>query len=124
MPFAGTTLFRLRSIEVQYMDRREARRYPRAASPPGMSVALQCGERREVSPAGPISLSGLFLRTEHPIPAGRTLKLFFAAPGCEVRAGGIVRHTRPGQGMGIEFLSMHHTQREHLFQLMKRLAGG
>jgi len=107
--------------DVPCIDKPESRRHPRLKSPPGLLVAWQCGEHREVSPAGTIRLSGLFLRTESPFPAGRPLKLFFAVPGCEVRAGGVVRHTRSGQGTRSECLSMHYSQREHLFQLLKRL---
>lgn len=99
------------------------RRYPRVGLPQGMLVAWQGAGQRIVSRVSTLGLGGLFIRTAQPPPVGDIVRLFFEVPGGEVRARAVVRDSKPGQGMGVEFTSMGHEDRARLDRLLKRLLG-
>jgi hypothetical protein len=88
-----------------------------------MLVAWQGAGQRIVSHVSTLGLGGLFIRTAQPPPKGDIVRLFFEVPGGEVRARAVVRDSKPGQGMGVEFTSMGHEDRARLDRLLKRLLG-
>ena len=100
---------------------KENRRYPRIGLPKGMLVAWQGTGERIVSRVGTLGLGGLFISTAEPPPVGDIVRLFFEVPGGEVRARAVVRDSRSGKGMGVEFTSMGHEDRARLDRLVKRL---
>ena len=54
-----------------------------------------------------ISLSGVFIDALSPLPEGATLKLTFDLPrGQRVTAEGVVVHSQPRIGMGVEFTNL------------------
>ena len=99
----------------------QTRRYARVVIPKGMQVAWQAGGGRTVSRVGTLGLGGMFVRTKTPPPSGEMVKLVFDVPGGEVRAKGVVRHSIPGEGMGVEFTAMQPEDRARLSQLLSRL---
>jgi len=99
------------------------RRYARVGLPQGMLVAWQGVGQRIVSRVSTLGLGGLFIRTAQPPPIGDIVRLFFEVPGGEVRARAVVRDSKPGHGMGVEFTSMGHEDRARLDRLLKRLLG-
>jgi len=84
-------------------------------------VAWQTSGQRTASRVRTIGLGGLFVLTPQPPPVGSIVKLLFEVPGGDVRARGVVRHCRPGEGMGIEFVMMGYEDRARLHRLLKRL---
>jgi hypothetical protein len=86
-----------------------------------MLIAWQAGGERVVSRVATLGLGGLFIHTLDPPPVGAILKLFFQLPGGEVRARAMVRHSKPGVGMGVEFTGMGYEARGRLRQLLQRL---
>lgn len=70
-----------------------------------------------------IGLGGLFINAENPPVVGEVIRVFFEVPGGEVRATAVVRDSRPGEGMGIEFAAMEPEPRARLQQLLRRLEG-
>ena len=97
------------------------RRYPRIKLPTGMPIAWESNGRRVVSQVTTIGLGGFFIATSQPPLVGSVLKLFIDSAGGGIRARGIVRDSQPGEGMGVEFISMSPEGRAHLQQLLKRL---
>jgi hypothetical protein len=54
-----------------------------------------------------LNLSGVFIDAMSPLPVGASLKLIFTLPGGErVATEGVVRHSQPGIGMGVEFTGL------------------
>lgn len=99
------------------------RRYPRIGLPRGMSVAWQSAGGRMVSRVSTLGLGGLFIEANDPPRVGDIIQLFFEVPGGEVRARAIVRVSRPGRGMGVEFTAMSPEARGRLHRLLQRLIG-
>lgn len=96
------------------------RRYPRLALQKGISVAWQAKGQRAVSKMITVGLGGVFIVTPKPPEVGTMLKLLFQVPGGEVRAVAIVRNSRPGKGMGIEFIEMDFSARARLQQMLNQ----
>ena len=97
------------------------RRYRRAKLPKGLAVAWNCAQARELSRADTVALGGLFIRTSHPQPVGSSVQMAFNLPEGEVRARAIVRTSKPGEGMGVEFVGMDPVARSRLQSTLKRL---
>jgi hypothetical protein len=99
---------------------KKARRYPRVALRKGISVAWQAKGQRIVSKMMTLGLGGIFIATPQPPEVGTMLKLIFQLPGGEVRALAIVRNSRAGKGMGIEFIGMDYSARARLQQMLNQ----
>jgi tetratricopeptide (TPR) repeat protein len=69
-----------------------------------------------------LGVGGLFLLVAHPLSAGTHVEILFDVPGGEVRARAIVRHGRPGHGMGVQFVHMGSEDRARLHRFVKQLA--
>ena len=67
-------------------------------------------------------MGGAFLLVAHPLSAGTHVELLFDVTGGEVRARAIVRHGRPGHGMGVQFVHMGSEDRARLHRFIKQLA--
>ena len=100
---------------------RENRRSARIAVSKGMWVSWQADGPRNVSRVRDLSLGGVFISTDDPLPVGSTLQLLFALPEGEMRIHGIVRYTEGEKGMGVEFTKMGAADRARLQELMRRL---
>jgi len=98
-----------------------ARRYERIGLHRGPLIAWQgpCG--RSVSRVGTLGLGGLFIQDAQPADIGESIKMVFKVPDGEVRARAMVRDSRPGKGMGVEFTSMKTEDRARLRRLMRKL---
>ena len=54
-----------------------------------------------------LNVSGVFIDAMSPLPVGAALKLVFTLPGGQrVATEGVVRHSQPGIGMGVEFFGL------------------
>ena len=85
-------------------------------------MAWQGAGKREVSNAEEMGVGGAFLLQEQPLAPGTHVEVLFDVTGGEVRARGIVRHGRPGHGMGVQFVHMGSEDRARLHRFIKELA--
>jgi hypothetical protein len=53
-----------------------------------------------------LSLSGCYVETQTPLPAGTRMQLLFKLPEQPFALLGKVRHVHPQMGMGVEFLKL------------------
>jgi tetratricopeptide (TPR) repeat protein len=106
------------SIESTHHERR---RYRRLQAPKGTLVAWQGAGRRDVSNAEEFSAGGVFLLLAEPLSIGTAVELLFDVPSGSVRARAIIRHARPGKGMGIQFIQMRGDDRARLNRFLQQL---
>jgi len=100
------------------------RRYPRLKAPKGLSVAWQNANQRQVSRVDELGLGGLFIRTKEPPRVGTILQLLIDIPGGGVKARGIVRVSKPEEGMGVGLVSMGQEDRQRLSSYLSKLPAG
>src|SRR5882724_791329 len=85
-------------------------------------MAWQGAGKRNASNVEELGVGGAFLLVAHPLSAGTHVELLFDVTGGEVRARGVVRHDRPGHGMGVQFVHMGAEGRARLHRFVKELA--
>lgn len=98
-----------------------SRRYPRMKSPTGLSVAWQNATRRKASFVNELGLGGLFILTKEPLAIGTFIELLIDIPGGGVRCRGVVRDTKPDEGMGVGIVSMSQEDRQRLSSFLSQL---
>jgi len=54
---------------------------------------------------------------------GAKTNVHFLVEEGQIRAEAVVRHVRPGRGLGLEFTAVQDEDRQRLADLMKRLRG-
>ena len=70
-----------------------------------------------------LSSGGLFVLTQESRAVGAKANLHFLVEEGQIRAEAVVRHVKPGRGLGMKFTAVHEEDRRHLADLMKRLRG-
>ncbi len=101
-------------------SRQNRRRYARVKAPKGLLVAWQGADKRIVSRVGTVGLGGLFVYTPNPPPVDTIINLFFDLHPGDVRARAVVRSSKPGEGMGVEFMQMRAEDRGRLNQFLNQ----
>jgi len=101
----------------------ERRRFPRIELPRGMTVAWQATHHKDISRISSLSLSGLFIESANPAPAGETVQVQFDIPSGAVRGQGVVRRSIKGKGMGVEFTELLAGSVSGLNELLQKLLG-
>ncbi len=86
-------------------------------------VYWNCNGRDDVSRIRDLSPGGLFLETPKQFPANTETKLHFLVQEGEISAQAVVRHARPGSGLGLKFTSVREDQHRQLAALINRLRG-
>jgi PilZ domain len=67
-----------------------------------------------------LSVTGAYIETRTPLPAGVTFKLIFALPdGQVVETEAAVMHSQRGQGMGIHFTTLSLEQTNYIRQFIR-----
>jgi PilZ domain-containing protein len=97
------------------------RRYERIGLGRGPWIAWQGPAGRAVSRVATLGLGGMFIEAAEPAAIGAGIRMVFKIGGSEVRARAMVRSSRPGKGMGVEFTSMNPEDRARLHRLVTRL---
>jgi PilZ domain len=64
---------------------------------------------------------GLFVLTQLTKPVGAKANLYFLVEEGQIKAEAVVRHVKPGRGLGLEFISVCEEDRQRLADLLKRL---
>lgn len=84
-------------------------------------VYWQCGRSEDLSPVLDMSLGGLFIQTSNPKAENVLARLHFLVPEGQIRADAVVRHARPGIGLGLKFTALGEQDRPQLTALLIRL---
>ncbi len=64
---------------------------------------------------------GAFVLTQRSKAVGAKTSLYFLVEEGQIRVEAVVRHQKPGRGLGLQFTTVRHEDRRHLALLMKRL---
>lgn len=68
-----------------------------------------------------MSMGGLFIETPQARPSGTVTRLDFLVAEGQIRADAVVRHARPGTGLGLKFTALGEQDRPKLAALITRL---
>jgi len=99
------------------------RHWPRVKTPRGVWVYWNCEGREDTSQVRDLSLGGLFVETEEARDVDATVKLDFLVQEGQIRAEAVVRHVKPGSGLGLRFTALTEEDGPRLTALMTRLRG-
>ena len=83
----------------------------------------QCQRREDVSRVRDMSMGGLFIETPEPKAEGVLARLNFLVQEGQIRADAVVRHAKPGVGLGLKFTALSEQDRPKLAALLTRLRG-
>lgn len=99
-----------------------SRRFTTRVHAPGdVWVCWKCQGHDDISPVRDMSMGGLFIETPQTRPSGTVARLDFLVAEGQIRADAIVRHARPGTGLGLKFTALNEQDRPKLAALITRL---
>jgi hypothetical protein len=75
----------------------------------------------DVAPVRNLSMGGLFIETDKPKVPGIPAKLHFLVQEGQIRADAVVRHAKPGHGLGLRFTAVHNEDGQRFAELITRL---
>ncbi len=94
----------------------------RVATPPGdVYVYWSSVGYDDTSRVRDLSSGGLFVQTRKTKSVGAKTNVHFLVEEGQIRAEAVVRHVKPGRGLGLQFTAVHEEDRPRLAGLMKRL---
>jgi hypothetical protein len=99
----------------------ENRRFRRIILSIGTLLIWKNSKQRVFSRLDSISPGGLFIHAPDPPSEGDIIDLCFTVPGSYVCGQGIVRHSRKGKGMGVQFTFINQDARARLAHLLDKL---
>lgn len=117
-PLQGLRCFLLPFPQTPSYSRRHT---SRVESPDGVWVCWRCENKDDVSRVGDLSAGGLFIATASPRPVGTKARLNFLVQEGQIRAEAVVRHIKPGNGMGLKFTAVTEQDSPRLAALLTRL---
>lgn len=88
-----------------------------------MWVYWNFGKYGITSRAEDFSVSVAFIASHETAAVGSRLDLHFSLPEGQVKAQAVVRNTREGRGMGVEFVSAGGREFDLILKAAKRLLG-
>jgi hypothetical protein len=99
----------------------ENRRFRRIILSIGTLLIWQNSKQRVISRLDSLSPGGLFIHAPDPPSERDIIDLCFTVPGGYVCGQGIVRHSRKGKGMGVQFTFINQEARARLAHLLDKL---
>jgi PilZ domain len=96
------------------------RHYPRVETPDGVWVYWNCKGREDTSQVRDLSMGGLFVKTQEARDVDMTIRLDFLVQEGQIRAEAVVRHVKPGRGLGLKFTALTEEDGPRLTALMTR----
>src|ERR1700731_1204269 len=99
------------------------RHYSRVEPPHEVWVYWNCKGREDTSRVRDLSMGGLFVETEKAREVDATIRLDFLVQEGQIRAEAVVRHAKPGSGLGLKFTAMAEEDGPRLTALVTRLRG-
>ena len=99
-----------------------SRRFTARVHTPGdVWVCWKCQGRDDIALVRDMSMGGLFIETPQTRPSGTVTRLDFLVAEGQIRADAVVRHARPGKGLGLKFTALNEQDRPKLAALITRL---
>ena len=95
----------------------------RVPAPEDVWVYWQCRGQEDVSRVRDMSMGGLFIETPQARTHGVVTRLHFLVQEGQIRADAVVRHAKPGAGLGLKFIALTEQDRPKLAALLTRLRG-
>ena len=86
-----------------------------------MWVSWKFEKQRHTSRVLDFSASGAFIVSDDIVAVGTPLKLMFAMVEGELKLEAVVRNSRAGKGMGVEFVSVGGKELALILKALKRL---
>jgi hypothetical protein len=99
------------------------RHYSRVETPHEVWVYWNCKGREDTSRVRDLSMGGLFVETEKAREVDATIRLDFLVQEGQIRAEAVVRHAKPGSGLGLKFTALTEEDGPRLTALVTRLRG-
>jgi len=99
------------------------RHYSRVETPHEVWVYWNCKGREDTSRVRDLSMGGLFVETELTRDVDTTIRLDFLVQEGQIRAEAVVRHAKPGRGLGLKFTALTEQDGPRLTALVTRLRG-
>jgi PilZ domain len=96
------------------------RHYPRVETPDGVWIYWNCKGREDTSQVRDLSMGGLFVETEEARDLHATIRLDFLVQEGQIRSEAVVRHVKPGSGLGLKFTALREEDGPRLTALMTR----
>jgi hypothetical protein len=83
----------------------DLRSHPRVAFDAPVEFVVKGSSDRIAGRCRDVSVGGTYIQTARPLPFGSGLVVHFALPGqkASLAIPGVVRWSRPGEGMGVQF---------------------
>jgi len=97
------------------------RHYPRVETPDGVWVYWNCEGREDTLRVRDLSMGGLFVESEETGDVDATIRLDFLVQEGQIRAEAVVRHVKPGKGLGLKFTALTEEDGPRLTALVTRL---
>jgi PilZ domain-containing protein len=97
------------------------RHYPRVETPDNVWVYWKSEGLEDTSRVRDLSMGGLFVETEKASDVDATIRLDFLVQEGQIRAEALVRHVKPGSGLGLKFSALPEEDGPRLTALMTRL---
>lgn len=104
----------------------ELRRHPRAAFAGPVEFVAKGSSERIAGRCRDVSLGGLYVQTPTPLPFGAELVVYVRLPAqkAPLAMPAVVRWTRPGEGMGLQFGLIGARETHAITELLRSAAGG
>lgn len=96
------------------------RRASRVEAGESVYALWSCGGRDGLSRVCDLSLGGLFIESSFVENLGAPVKLDFLADEGQIRANAVVRHVRPGKGLGLKLIAINEQDCQRLAGLIQR----
>jgi uncharacterized protein (TIGR02266 family) len=85
-----------------------------------LEVAYEGAGVRTETRISDISVTGVYIETVSPVPVGSTLTLTFTLPdGYAVNTVGVVVHSQPQTGIGVEFTNLKREDARRIRQFIR-----
>ena len=78
-----------------------------------------CDGRDGLSHVRDLGLGGLFIQSPAEEDLGAPVKLYLLTGAGQIRANAVVRHVRPGRGLGLKFTAIDKRDCQHLGDLVE-----
>jgi Tfp pilus assembly protein PilZ len=113
------------SGQCYHQDVVELRRHPRAPSNGVVEFAIRGSSERASGQCRDISLGGMYVETAKPLPFGTEVVAHVTFPGekAAITVAAVVRWSRAGEGMGLQFGLMGARETHAITEATRRAAG-
>jgi uncharacterized protein (TIGR02266 family) len=115
--FSHGLIFRFTEARMRMTDKEQRRAWRSALL---LEVTYEGAGVRAERRISDISVTGVYIETISPVPVGSNLKLTFTLPdGSTVNTAGVVVHSQPQTGIGVEFTDLKREDARRIRQFIR-----